>query len=91
MVRVFKSKVIFVVEKFMRVLFYILAAILIYQIIRYLFGGSWSIENLILGLVILNLTITFTLMALFYDVKGKLEGHIKWHEGFDRRKAKTLN
>lgn len=88
MIRISKSEIIYTAEKFTRMLFYLLAIILVYQIIRSLFGGTWEIEDLILGLVILNLTITFTLLSLFYDVKGKIEGHIKWHEGFDKRKDK---
>ncbi len=88
MVKVSKIRILSIAERFIRILFYILAIILIYQIIRYLFGGSWSIEDIILALVVLNLTITFSLLALFYDVKGKIEGHIKWHEGFDKGKQK---
>lgn len=71
-----------------QILAYIIAIILIIQILKLLIGGSWAIEDIILGLIILNLTITFgigsyliNLSNKISDVNTKVEGHIKWHKG----------
>ena len=72
---------------------YIIAIILIVQIIRALFGGSWKIEEIILALVVFNLTITFgigsyliSLNNKISDVNTKIQGHIQWHKGKDNSK-----
>jgi len=70
-----------------QVLFYIMAAILIFQIIKVILGGSWTIENVILALVIANLTLTVTLMGMVYQVNNKVSGHIGWHKGYQDGKA----
>lgn len=69
---------------------YILAALLAFQIIKKLAGGSWEIEDIILGLVILNLTITFGIGSYLIhmnnkiaSVDRKIHGHIEWHKGKD--------
>jgi len=35
--------------------------LLIYQLIRVIFGGSWSTEELVVALLVLNISITFSL------------------------------
>ncbi len=69
---------------------YILAIIIIYQIIKILIGGSWEIEQVILAFVIVNLTITFTLGGYLIHLQNKISevdkkphGHFQWHEGKD--------
>ncbi len=42
-----------------QVLAYILAAVLLIQLLRAIFGGTWKIEDIILAMVVFNLTITF--------------------------------
>lgn len=70
---------------------YLLAIVLFFQLLRALFGGTWKIEDIILALVIFNLTITFGvggyLISLNNKISGvntKIEGHCKWHEGIDK-------
>ena len=69
------------------ILSYILAIIVIIQILRILFGGSWSVEDVILALLILNLTLTFGMSYRLSNkiaiVDRKLHGHIEWHRGTD--------
>lgn len=74
------------IGKFAKIIVLILILILLYQIYKAISGGTWEIEDIILGLIILNLTLTITLLTSFYNVKTKIDGHIKWHEGYDRGK-----
>ena len=67
---------------------YVLAGVLIVQLVRYLLGGTWSIEDIILGLVILNLTITFSIGGYLLHLNNKIavvdkriHGHFEWHRG----------
>lgn len=69
---------------------YILGVIIIIQILKALFGGTWQIEDIILALVILNLTITFGVGGYLIHlnnkistVNTKLEGHFGWHRGVE--------
>ncbi len=68
------------------ILAYILAIIIIIQILRVFFGGTWSIEDVILALVIFNLTITFGIVAKMSDIDKKLHGHIEWHKGKEQKR-----
>ena len=43
----------------LKITFAVLVALVFVQLIRYIFGGTWLIEDIILALVVLNLTITF--------------------------------
>ncbi len=70
---------------------YILAIIVIIQILRILFGGSWAVEEVILALVVLNITLTFGIGGYLFHLSGKiatvdrkLHGHIEWHRGLDK-------
>lgn len=73
-----------------QVIAYIVGAILIIQILRVIFGGSWEIEDIILALVIFNLTINFSIGGYIINlnnkissVNTKIEGHFEWHKGKD--------
>jgi len=74
---------------------YILAIIIVIQIIKIIFGGSWATEDVILALVVLNITLTFGLWGYLFRVNSnlnskiasvdkKLHGHIEWHRGVDK-------
>lgn len=72
---------------------YILGLILIVQIVRLILGGSWEIEDVILAIVIFNLTITFGiggylihLHNIISRVDKKLHGHIEWHRGSEDKR-----
>ena len=76
-----------------QIIAYIIAIILVIQILRAIFGGSWKIEEIILMLVLFNLTITFgtggylvSLSNKISNVNTKIEGHIQWHKGKDNSK-----
>ncbi len=80
-----------------QLLAYVLAVILVIQILKFIFGGSWGIEEIILALVIFNLTISFgiggyliNLNNKISDINTKVEGHFGWHKGVDN-KTKDLN
>lgn len=75
-----------------QIIAYILAVILAIQLFRAIFGGTWAIEDIILALVVLNLTVTFGLGGYLIhlsnkisDVKTKVVGHIEWHKGKDKK------
>lgn len=67
---------------------YILAVVLIIQLVRAILGGTWAVEDIILALLIFNLTITFgiggyliSLNNKIAQVNSKISGHIEWHKG----------
>ena len=64
---------------------YILAGILIVQLWKSLGGGTWQVENVMLALLILNLTLTFGLYGKIAKVNTKIEGHISWHRGNENK------
>ncbi len=72
---------------------FILAIIVIVQILRSLFWGSWEIENIILAIVIFNLTICFGIGGYLLHINNKISeidkvayGHIEWHKGKNSKK-----
>ena len=76
---------------------YLLALILIIQIIRTILGRSWQIEEIILALVIFNLTVSFSLGGYLIhlnnkilSVNSKVEGHFSWHKGKDSQLKKRV-
>ena len=52
----------------------LVGAIIVYQLLKKILGGSWQTESLIIALIIFNLVLTLRIHA-------KLEGHIGWHKG----------
>ena len=64
---------------------YVLAAIIIFQIIKILLGGSWEIETVIFALLVLNITITFSIINKISKVEKIIYGHIEWHKGKDSK------
>jgi len=73
-----------------QILAYIIAAILIIQIYKAIYGGTWQIEEIILALVIFNLTIVFGIGGYLIHLSNKvsnvdkrIHGHFEWHKGKD--------
>jgi len=64
------------------------AIIIVYQILRAIFGGTWTGEDIIIILVIFNLTITMTLSGIMMDTRNKLFGHFGYHKGLEQRLKK---
>ncbi len=64
---------------------YILAIILIVQLWKSLVGGTWAVEDVILALLIFNITLTFGLNAKIAKVNTKIESHVSWHRGHDSK------
>ncbi len=60
----------------------IIGIIIIYQIIRFLLGGSWSFESIIIALLVFNLGWTF-------KINSKLDRHLGTHEGYDKAKESS--
>jgi len=68
------------------ILLIILGLIIAYQLILKIFGGSWQTEAIIIGLLMLNLGLTWKLALNFYKLEMKFDGHIDWHKVIDNKK-----
>ena len=73
-------KVIEVIRKIFTYGAIILGLILVYQILRKAFWGSWTTENMVVTIVVLNLTATliligyiFTLTINFFQAKSEIK------------------
>ena len=71
---------------------YILAVIVIVQIIRLVFGGSWEKEDIILALLTLTITLVFGIMGYLININNRISkvermiyGHIQWHKGINSK------
>lgn len=86
-----KNSLIYWTRILAQVFFYLITILVIIQMVRMILGGSWTIENVILALVIANLTLTVTLMGMLYQVNNKLSNHMGWHRGFNEgRRVKNI-
>lgn len=72
------------------VLFAILIGIIIYQVARALLGGTWPLENIMLGAVSLNLTMTMGLFGIMYAMNGALSRHLGHHAASDQWNKKHI-
>ncbi len=64
----------------------IMGIIVIIQLWRAIFGGTWPLEGIVIALLVLNLTMTFNLVNKISKIDKKVHGHMEWHRGTDRRK-----
>ena len=72
-----QRRVIDILQIIMYVLLIVFGFIIIYQIVRKIFGGSWSTENIIISLLMLNIGFTFTLAL--NQIKTSMEfNHLKY-------------
>jgi len=62
-------------ENIIKMALFLFAIYIIYQILRKIFGGSWSIEQIILSLLILNIGWTALLQR-------QLSSHMGEHKGY---------
>ncbi len=69
-----------IIEKAFLTLLGLLGLFLSIQIIRKILGGSWTTEDVILGLIILNLGSIFTLGVMVAQLKSDHE-HLKGQFG----------
>lgn len=76
------------IAKVAQIIAYILGVIIIIQLLKSIFGGTWAIEDVILALVILNLTVTFGMVGYLISLSNKITGHIEWHKGRDQHEDK---
>ena len=58
------------VAKFFEILIFLFGIFLIYQILRIVFGGSWTIEELILALLIFVVGAVFTIVIMLVELKS---------------------
>lgn len=72
---------------------YLLGAVVIWQLLKAIWGGTWRVEDIILALMVLNLTMTFGtggylihLNNKISSVNTKIEGHFRWHDGLAHKK-----
>ena len=77
-----------------QIIAYILAIIIIVQLLKSIYGGTWQVENVILAIVVFNFTISLTIVGyLFYmnnnilhinnrisEVDKTIHGHLEWHK-----------
>jgi len=56
-----KKEIIEAVQIILMILIIIFGLFILYQIILKIFGGSWETENLIIGLLMINISLTFAL------------------------------
>lgn len=54
---------------------------LIIEIVRKIFGGSLDYEDLVIGLLVANLSYVIALHIKVSDINAKLSGHLGWHKG----------
>ncbi|MAG01831.1 hypothetical protein CMI42_00690 [Candidatus Pacearchaeota archaeon] len=62
------------------ILLIILGLILAYQLILKILGGSWQTEAIIIGLLMMNLGLTWKLALNFYKLDMRFNRHIDWHK-----------
>jgi hypothetical protein len=60
------------IEFILKVLLTLFAVFMLYQIARVVFGGSWTTEDILLGLVILNVGMTFTMGIIMSQMRADL-------------------
>ena len=60
------------VEKFTEIILLIFGLYLLFQLLRKIFGGSWSTEDIIIALIIFNTGALFTLGMLVTQTKSDL-------------------
>lgn len=71
MVKVAKSVLLSVrLEKLLKILLTLFAVYLLIQILRKMVGGSWTTEDIILGLLIFNLGTAFTIGLMVVQVRS---------------------
>lgn len=64
------------IEKIVEFLLILFGIFLLFQILRSILGGSWSTEDIIIGLLIFNLGGLFTIGMLVAQVRSD-HGHLK--------------
>ena len=62
----------------------LLGLFIAYQLILAIFGGSWQIESLIIGLLIFNLGLTWKLGERIFKLDSKFDRHIDWHKNREK-------
>ena len=70
-----KSKNIVVIKVF-QILLILFGLMLLFQIIKKMLGGSWTVEDIILGLLVLNLGSVFTIGLMLAQLKSD-HSHLK--------------
>lgn len=79
-----------------QIIVYALAVVIAIQIIKKLQGGSWAIEDIMLSLIIANLTMTFGLIGYLLhtssalsnkiaSIDREIHGHLEWHKGMQSK------
>jgi|TARA_B100001971_G_scaffold199270_1_gene209680 hypothetical protein len=51
-----------------------------YQLLLKIIGGSWQNEAIVIGLLMLNLGLTWKLALNSYKLDMKFDRHIDWHK-----------
>ena len=73
---------------------YILAIIIIVQLLKSIYGGTWEIENVILALVAFNFTLSVGITGYLFNLNNSIlhlnnrisevdktiHGHLEWHK-----------
>jgi len=73
-------------DKIIKIYYWVLVIFIIYlviEVIRKIFGGSLGNEQLIIALLVANLSYSFYLKESNNKIDKKLTGHIAWHKAKD--------
>lgn len=65
-----KKDIIKIIIKLFVIILIIFGLFIIYQIIKKILGGSWSTENIIVSLLILNLGVVFATGLIFAKLRS---------------------
>ena len=77
-----------ILNKIFRVAFILFIAYLIFELIRKILGGSLGFEEIVVALLVANLTFSFYLKDSINKVESKLFAHRGWHRGMDERRRR---
>ena len=70
-----------IIRKILYFLFFLFLIYIIVQLVVKIFGGSLGFEELMIGLLVANIGLTFSLKDCINKIDAKLSGHIGWHKG----------
>ena len=70
-----------------QIIAYILAIIIIVQLLKSIYGGTWQVENVILAILVFNFTLSATIVGFLFNLNNKISevdktihGHLEWHK-----------
>lgn len=56
-----------------------------YQILRFIFGGGWQMESLIIALLVTGFGLLWKINISILKLENKFDRHISWHKIKDEK------